>query len=221
MGIIYEHIGSLPQVLPKEEEQKWIMFYYQERDEKAREMLITHNLRLVGYVITKCFPNTGLEYEDLFSTGTIGLVRAVDTFVPSRGVQLNSYATYVIKNEILMLLRDLKRKRGAIVVSMEDPVNIGEKDKHEVSVQDCIADDSCVEDEVVDKMYESEKMKKINSFLAKIDKDKREVFEKLWGINGEEKTKQSDVAEEFGMSQSYVSRISAKIIRDLGRELKK
>ena len=221
MGIVYEHISSLPQALTKEEEQKWITLYDQERDEKAREKLITHNLRLVGYLITRYFPNTNIEFEELFSIGTVGLVKAVDSYVADKGVQLNTYISYVVKNEVYMALRGCKKAKGSIIVSLDEPINIGIKNNHEVTVEDFVADDTCVEEEVVGKMSQRENMKKINTILAKVDDRKRYVFEKLWGLNGHEETKQGVVAEEMGMSQSYVSRISASIINKLERDLKK
>lgn len=221
MGIVYEHIGALPQALTKEEEKKWITLYDQERDEKAREMLITHNLRLVAYVVSKNFSNTGIEFEELFSVGTIGLVKAVDTYVADKGVQLNTYISFVVKNEILMSLRSVRKKMGAIVVSLDEPINIDIKNNHDTTVENFVADDTCVEDEVVGKMALRDDMKKVNRILAKIDERKRGVFEKLWGINGEKETKQTEIAEQYGVSQSYVSRVNSSLIKDLGRELKK
>ena len=212
------YVNGLPKALTKEEEERNLKLYIFEKDEKAREMLINHNLRLVCHVVNSNFPCTNIEYEDLVSVGTIGLVKGVDSFHIDKRVKLATYLSICIKNEILMYMRGSAKSKKAIVVSMED-VCISNVQGDKLSFKEIIPDEVCLEDEVVGKMQNKEYMTKINAFLGSVDKEKKLVFEKLWGLNGYEKTRQAEVAHVTGLSQSYVSRINAKIIKDLNKEI--
>ena len=204
---------NLPPPLSKEEEEKAFEMLKTDFD-TARDMLITHNLRLVVYIAKK-FEATGIGIEDLISIGTIGLIKAVSTFSPDKNIKLATYASRCIENEILMFLRKANQYKSEI--SIEEPLNI-DWDGNELLLSDVLG----TEDDVVNESIESEAEKKLLlDSVAKLPERERFIMEKRFGlIDGKELT-QKEVADLIGISQSYISRLEKRIIKRLRRELEK
>ncbi len=204
---------NLPPPLTKEEEERAFEGLANASAE-ARDMLITHNLRLVVYIAKK-FESTGIGIEDLISIGTIGLIKAVNTFSPDKNIKLATYASRCIENEILMFLRKASQYRSEI--SIEEPLNI-DWDGNELLLSDVLGTD----DDVVNESIESEAEKKLLlESVAKLPERERFIMEKRFGlIDGKELT-QKEVADLIGISQSYISRLEKRIIKRLRRDLEK
>lgn len=177
-------------------------------DPEARNILIEHNLRLVVYIAKK-FESTGIGIEDLVSIGTIGLIKAVNTFCPTKNIKLATYASRCIENEILMFLRKSSQYRNDL--SIDEPLNI-DYDGNELLLSDILGTD----DDIVNKGIETEAEREIlRSAVAQLCDREREIMEMRFGlIDGKEKT-QKEVADCIGISQSYISRLEKKIIKKL------
>ncbi len=214
-GGVYYINGSdnLPPPLTKEEEERAFEGLANDRAE-ARDTLITHNLRLVVYIAKK-FESTGIGIEDLISIGTIGLIKAVNTFSTDKNIKLATYASRCIENEILMFLRKANQYRSEI--SIEEPLNI-DWDGNELLLSDVLGTD----DDVVNESIESEAERKLLlESVAKLPERERFIMEKRFGlIDGKELT-QKEVADLIGISQSYISRLEKRIIKRLRRDLEK
>lgn len=208
-GEVYYVNGSdtLPPPLTKEEETE-VFQRLLEDDVSARKKLITHNLRLVVYIAKK-FESTGIGIEDLVSIGTIGLIKAVNTFCPTKNIKLATYASRCIENEILMFLRKSSQYRNDL--SIDEPLNV-DYDGNELLLSDVLG----TEDDVVNKGIESETEREIlRGAVSELCEREREIMEMRFGlIDGKEKT-QKEVAEIIGISQSYISRLEKKIIKKL------
>lgn len=211
-----DYIGGndvLPPPLKKEEEEDLVGKLSTE-GEKVRNILIERNLRLVVYIARK-FENTGVAIEDLISVGTIGLIKAVNTFNPEKKIKLATYASRCIENEILMHLRSIK-KLGAEVY-LDDPIG-KDKDDNTVTLQEVLENnDKSIEDSVdlkfkVKKLYE--KMKEVLKLREKT------ILELRFGLDGNKPKTQNQIAEMMGISRSYVSRIETKAIDKLSKEFK-
>ncbi len=204
---------NLPPPLSKEEEEEAFAGLMQNSPE-ARDKLITHNLRLVVYIAKK-FESTGIGIEDLISIGTIGLIKAVNTFSPDKNIKLATYASRCIENEILMFLRKANQYKSEI--SIEEPLNI-DWDGNELLLADVLGTD----DDIVNENIESEAEKKLLlDSVAKLPDRERFIMEKRFGlVDGKELT-QKEVADLIGISQSYISRLEKRIIKRLRRELEK
>lgn len=204
---------TLPPPLSREEEQE-VFLKLEERDAEARNKLIVHNLRLVVYIAKK-FESTGIGVEDLVSIGTIGLIKAVNTFCPNKKIKLATYASRCIENEILMFLRKSSQYRNEL--SIDEPLNI-DYDGNELLLSDILGTD----DDVVNKGIESEAEREIlRGAVSELGDREREIMEMRFGlIDGKEKT-QKEVAEQIGISQSYISRLEKKIIKKLRIRLEK
>mgnify|MGYP004545696261 CR=1 FL=1 len=184
------------------------------QEEEAKSILIEHNLRLVVYIARK-FDNTGVGVEDLISIGTIGLIKAINTFNPVKNIKLATYASRCIENEILMYLR--RNSKTKMEVSIDEPLNV-DWDGNELLLSDSLGTDEDViyrdiEDEVDRKM--------LKKALAVLTPRERMIIELRFGLNsdsGEELT-QKEVADMLGISQSYISRLEKKIIKRLKREM--
>lgn len=204
---------NLPAPLSKEEEGK-VFKLLELQDERAKEILITHNLRLVVYIAKK-FESTGIGVEDLISIGTIGLIKAVNTFKPDKNIKLATYASRCIENEILMYLRKYSNQRGEL--SIDEPLNV-DWDGNELLLSDILG----TEGDTVNK--DLEKSVERNLVLDAIDKlNGREklIMKMRFGLlNGVEYT-QKQVAEQIGISQSYISRLEKRIIKKLKNDLEK
>ncbi len=204
---------TLPAPLTKEQEDEtFIMLKTDEH--KARERLIVHNLRLVVYIAKK-FESTGIGIEDLVSIGTIGLIKAVNTFCPNKNIKLATYASRCIENEILMFLRKSSQYKNEI--SIDEPLNI-DWDGNELLLSDILGTD----EDIVHIGIESESEKSILiETINKLPPRERNIMEMRFGIiTGKEKT-QKEVADIIGISQSYISRLEKRIIKKLKRELER
>jgi len=214
-GEVYYINGSdtLPPPLTKEEESE-VFERLIKNDPSAREMLIVHNLRLVVYIAKK-FESTGVGVEDLVSIGTIGLIKAVNTFRPNKNIKLATYASRCIENEILMYLRKSVQYKNEL--SIDEPLNI-DYDGNELLLSDIIGTD----EDIVNKGIESEAEREmLRNAVSSLGRREREIMEMRFGlVDGKEKT-QKEVAELIGISQSYISRLEKKIIKKLRVQLEK
>lgn len=180
-------------------------------DEEAKNILIERNLRLVAHVIKK-YEGTGEDVEDLISIGTIGLIKAINTFDESRGTRLATYAARCIENEVLMHLRNLKKTRAE--VSIYDPIGF-DKEGNEISLLDVLFADNDILETVDIKMQEEKIIQKMNV----LSRRERQVIEMRYGLFSGLKETQRDIAKKLGISRSYVSRIEKKAIGKLIKEL--
>ena len=196
------------------EEEKNYLEQMANGDEEARNILIESNLRLVAHVCKK-YSSTKVEQDDLISIGTIGLIKGINSFEPTKNVKLSTYVSRCIDNEILMHLRATK-KIGA-EVSLEDPIG-KDKDDNTVTLQDVLENsERNIEDEVDLKM----KIKKLYEKIKLVLKDREKlIIEMRFGLNGQKPKTQNQIAEMMGISRSYVSRIETKAIGKLAKEIK-
>ena len=210
---LYYIAGSqtLPPPLSQDEEEK-ILERLEENDEEARKILVERNLRLVVY-ISKKFENTGIDIEDLISIGTIGLIKAINTFNVSKNIKLATYASRCVENEILMYLRRSNKIKGEI--SIDEPLK-QDGDGNELLLSDILGTES----DITSKGLEDEVDKKLlNISMKKLEERERIIMELRFGfVNGNEKT-QKEVADMLGISQSYISRIEKKIIKKMKKEI--
>ena len=185
-------------------------------DQAARSSLIEHNLRLVVYIAKK-FDNTGVGVEDLISIGTIGLIKAINTFNPLKNIKLATYASRCIENEILMYLR--RNNKVKLEVSIDEPLNV-DWDGNELLLSDILGTD----ENVISKNLEDEVDRRLlRMALNKLSERERVIIEMRFGINtqdGKERT-QKEVADIMGISQSYISRLEKKIMKRLKKEIMK
>lgn len=202
---------TLPPPLSVKEEEE-VFSALANGDSAARDLLIVHNLRLVVYIAKK-FESTGVGLEDLISIGTIGLIKAVNTFCPTKKIKLATYASRCIENEILMFLRKATQYRGEI--SIDEPLNV-DWDGNELLLSDVLGTEADVVSREIE--YEAER-DALREAVASLGVREREIMEMRFGLaDGKEKT-QKEVAEAIGISQSYISRLEKKIIRKLRRQL--
>ncbi len=203
----------LPAPLEAEEEAECIE-NLEEEDGEARKKLIEHNLRLVVYIAKK-FDNTGIGVEDLISIGTIGLIKAINTFNPGKNIKLATYASRCIENEILMYLR--RNSKTKLEVSIDEPLNV-DWDGNELLLSDILGTD----EDLISKDIESEVERKLlGKAIEKLSGRERMIIEMRFGLNtagGEEMT-QKEVADRMGISQSYISRLEKKIMKRLKKEI--
>lgn len=202
---------SLPPPLEKEEEQQAVKAL-ENGDEDARSLLIERNLRLVVY-IAKRFENTGINIEDLISIGTIGLIKAVNTFNSSKKIKLATYASRCIENEILMYLRKINSQRSE--VSFDEPLNT-DWDGNELLLSDILGTD---EDEVCRPMEDDAERHMLMESLNALDERDRNIIMLRFGIPSGRELTQKEVADSMGISQSYISRLEKRIIDRLRREM--
>lgn len=212
---IYYIGGSevLPPPLTNEEETFLLEELGGENDLKVKSTLIEHNLRLVVYIARK-FENTGVNVEDLISIGTIGLIKAINTFKTDKNIKLATYASRCIENEILMYLR--RNNKTKAEVSIDEPLNI-DWDGNELLLSDILGTDV----DVIYRNIEDEVDKELlDEAMNKLTKRERKIMELRFGLigSGEEKT-QKEVADMLGISQSYISRLEKKIVNRLKKEI--
>lgn len=204
----------LPPPLEAEKENEMIMWLGTENEEKARKTLIEHNLRLVVYIAKK-FDNTGVGIEDLISIGTIGLIKAINTFKADKNIKLATYASRCIENEILMYLR--RNSKTKMEVSIDEPLNV-DWDGNELLLSDILG----TEEDAVSKDMETESEHKVlHKAVNRLPGRERMIVQMRFGIgtaDGEEKT-QKEVADLLGISQSYISRLEKKIMQRLKKEI--
>ncbi|MCB5373134.1 RNA polymerase sporulation sigma factor SigK [Amedibacillus dolichus] len=201
----------LPKPLEKEEEQA-ALIALEHGDEEARNTLIEHNLRLVVY-IAKRYETNPIFMEDLISIGSIGLIKAVNTFKRDKNIKLVTYASRCIENEILMFLR--KKSRRKLEVSFDEPLNI-DYDGNELLLSDILGTD----DDIVTKQFEREENKReLLKAMRGLKDRERQILQMRYGIEHEELT-QKDIAKRLGISQSYISRLEKRIIHKLKLQMK-
>ncbi len=202
---------ALPPPLSKDEEEE-LVNKLNNGDESIRSILIERNLRLVVYIARK-FENTGVYVEDLISVGTIGLIKAVNTFNPEKKIKLATYASRCIENEILMYLRRNSKIKAEI--SFYEPLNI-DWDGNELLLSDILG----TENDTVYNLIEDEVDKQLLLMALKNLNDREKEIVKLrFGLNGTREKTQKEVADMLGISQSYISRLEKKIIRRLKKEI--
>jgi len=185
-----------------------------EQSETARKKLIEHNLRLVVYIAKK-FDNTGVGVEDLISIGTIGLIKAINTFNPEKNIKLATYASRCIENEILMYLR--RNNKTKLEVSIDEPLNV-DWDGNELLLSDILGTD----EDVIYRDIETEVEKKLlNKAIEHLSGRERTIIELRFGINSKNDNEltQKEVADLLGISQSYISRLEKKIMKRLKKEI--
>ncbi|MCU6748745.1 MULTISPECIES: RNA polymerase sporulation sigma factor SigE [Lachnospiraceae] len=206
----------LPAPLDIEKENEVIQRLGSEYDQEAKKLLIEHNLRLVVYIAKK-FDNTGVGVEDLISIGTIGLIKAINTFDPMKKIKLATYASRCIENEILMYLR--RNNKTKLEVSIDEPLNV-DWDGNELLLSDILG----TEEDTIYKDLENEAERKLLvRAINKLSSREKMIIKMRFGLDnpeGKEKT-QKEVADLLGISQSYISRLEKKIMQRLKRELVK
>ncbi len=204
----------LPAPLEPEEEAEVIADLGTEYDSKAKSMLIEHNLRLVVYIAKK-FDNTGVGVEDLISIGTIGLIKAINSFDSGKNIKLATYASRCIENEILMYLR--RNNKTRMEVSIDEPLNV-DWDGNELLLSDILGTD----EDIIYRDLENEAEKNmLMKAVNRLSERERTIIDLRYGLNspdGNEMT-QKEVADLLGISQSYISRLEKKIIKRLRKEM--
>ena len=204
----------LPAPLESEEEEKMLSQLGTEKEESAKSTLIEHNLRLVVYIAKK-FDNTGVGVEDLISIGTIGLIKAINTFNPDKKIKLATYASRCIENEILMYLR--RNNKTRMEVSIDEPLNV-DWDGNELLLSDILGTD----EDVIYKGIEHEvECRLLGMAFSKLSKREQTIVMLRFGLkspDGQEKT-QKEVADLLGISQSYISRLEKRIMKRLKKEI--
>ena len=200
----------LPPPLTKEEEARVIasMSY----DESAGNILVEHNLRLVVYIAKK-FENTGTGIEDLISIGTIGLIKAINTFNAEKNIKLATYASRCIENEILMYIR--KNAGHRCEISIDEPLNV-DWDGNELLLSDVLGSE---EDEVGYEFEQREERRRVREAVASLPNREREIIEMRYGLGRQREMTQKEVADTLGISQSYISRLEKRIISELKEKI--
>ena len=201
---------ALPPPLSKDEEEKYVRNI--SADNEAKRVLIEHNLRLVVYIARK-FENTGVYVEDLISIGTIGLIKAINTFNHEKNINLATYASLCIENEKLMYLRKNQNQRSE--VSIDEPLNV-DWDGNELLLSDILGTDNDmtyrgIEDEV-DRML-------LATAMDKLSPREKQIMIMRFGLNNQKEKTQKEVADMLGISQSYISRLEKRIIKRLKKEI--
>ncbi len=203
---------SLPEPLTLEQEQI-LSEKLANGDEKAREQLIVHNLRLVVYIAKK-FENSGVNIEDLISIGTIGLIKAVNTFSPEKNIKLATYASRCIENEILMHLRKISSQK--MEISLDEPLNT-DWDGNELMLADVLGSDG---DEINREIEDEDEKRLLLKVIETLPPREKVIIDMRFGLSGEEELTQKQVADKLGISQSYISRLEKRIIKKIGNKLK-
>ncbi len=199
-----------PPLSPKDEAD--VIGMLSSEPEKARQMLIEHNLRLVVFIAKK-FENTGIGIEDLISIGTIGLIKAINTFKADKNIKLATYASRCIENEILMFIRKNGQIRSEL--SIDEPLSV-DWDGNELLLSDILCND---EASVFEDIEIEEEKKTVRSALGKLSERERIIISLRFGLNGTKERTQKEVAEMLGISQSYISRLEKRIIAELKEKL--
>jgi len=204
---------NLPPPLTKEEEET-VLNEIEQGKEGSKELLVTHNLRLVVYIARK-FENTGIGIEDLVSIGTIGLIKAVKTFRPSKKIKLATYASRCIENEILMYMRKTANQKNEM--SFDEPLNM-DWDGNELLLSDVLGSDSDVVNRNIEYQDEKNQLLKV---VSRLPERERQIMTMRFGLFGSKEFTQKQVADILGISQSYISRLEKRIIEKLKRELER
>lgn len=204
----------LPPPLTKDEENKIMQKIKNGEPKSVREPLITHNLRLVVYIAKK-FESSGICVEDLISIGTIGLIKAVNTFCPEKNIKLATYASRCIENEILMYLR--KNNQIKNETSIDEPLNV-DWDGNELLLSDVLGSDP---NSVADKIEQESECNLLRNAVDDLEERDRLIMQLRFGLAGKNEHTQKEVADSLGISQSYISRLEKRIIIHLKRDIEK
>lgn len=208
--VSYVKNNAFPQPLSAADEKKYLRLMAQ-GDAAARNKLIEHNLRLVAHIVKK-FENTGEEPEDLISIGTIGLIKAIESFSEGKGTKLATYAARCIENEILMHLRALKKTKKD--VSLHDPIG-QDKEGNEISLIDVL---KCEEEDIINTIQKAMELEKMNKYIDILDEREKEVIVGRYGLDLQKEKTQREIAKELGISRSYVSRIEKRALMKMFHE---
>ncbi|MEB6548014.1 RNA polymerase sporulation sigma factor SigK [Heyndrickxia sporothermodurans] len=208
--VSYVKNNAFPQPLSASEERKYLK-QMAGGDEEARNILIEHNLRLVAHIVKK-FENTGEDVEDLISIGTIGLIKAIESYSEGKGTKLATYAARCIENEILMHLRALKKTKKD--VSLHDPIG-QDKEGNEISLIDVLKSDT---EDVFDTIQLSMELEKVREYIDVLDIREKEVIIGRFGLDLQKEKTQREIAKELGISRSYVSRIEKRALMKMFHE---
>lgn len=207
--------GSFPKPLPQEEERECLTKYREQGDRDARDKLIRHNLRLVAHIVKK-YSSSGCDVDDLISVGSIGLIKAIETFKPEKNVALATFAARCIENEILMLLRSQKKYRGN--VSLNEPVGV-DRDGNELVLIDLI---SVKQKSVIDNVESKILTEKLMEIVKRVLSEREyEIICARYGLNGMQPETQREVAKRLKISRSYISCIEKKAISKIRDEVVK
>ncbi len=205
---------ALPAPLSPEKENYYLSMLNTEGREIAKRFLIEHNLRLVVYVARK-FENTGVNLEDLVSIGSIGLIKAINTFNVEKNIKLATYASRCIENEILMFLRKIHNQRTEI--SLNEPLNT-DWDGNELLLSDVLGTDG---DDIYKNIEDAVDKELLMLSVKKLSTREQEILTLRFGLSGKEEKTQKEVADLLGISQSYISRLEKRIIEKLKKEIRK
>ena len=213
-GEVYYIGGSdiLPPPLETQREARILEKLGTPEEKEAKSTLIEHNLRLVVYIATK-FDNTGVSVEDLISIGTIGLIKAINTFNPVKNIKLATYASRCIENEILMYLR--RNSKTKMEVSIDEPLNV-DWDGNELLLSDILGTDG---DTVNRELEQEVERSALRGLVSGLGEREQRIMRLRFGLDGGEERTQKEVADIIGISQSYISRLEKKIIRQLREEM--
>ena len=203
----------LPPPLKGEEEQK-ALEGLERGDEDAKQLLIERNLRLVVFIARR-FENTGINLEDMISIGTIGLIKAVDTYRTDRNIKLATYASRCIENEILMHIRKISNQKTE--VSLDEPINM-DYDGNELLLSDILGTD---EDMILRPMEDAVDLLLLRQAVKELPPREKEIVQMRFGLDGVKELTQKEVAEKMGISQSYISRLEKRIMLKLRKEILK
>lgn len=204
---------TLPPPLSNEEESELLRSFDSDKI-KVRETLIVHNLRLVVYIARK-FDTSTASVEDLISIGTIGLIKAVNTFCPEKNIKLATYASRCIENEILMYLRKNSSRAGEI--SIDEPLNV-DWDGNELLLSDVLGSEN---DDIGKSIEQDDEKRLLRSLINDLPKREKQIMEMRFGLSGFEELTQKQVADLLGISQSYISRLEKRIIGKLKKQFEK
>ncbi|HHY39463.1 MAG TPA: RNA polymerase sporulation sigma factor SigK [Clostridia bacterium] len=205
-----ENASSFPQPLSEEDEAKYLRLLRQ-GDRTAGNILVERNLRLVAHVVKK-FGNTDTDVDDLISIGTLGLMKAINTYDPEKGTKLATYAAKCIENEILMSLRQAKRARKEVY--LYEPIGT-DKEGNEITLMDVLRSDPDDVSDCVGCRFDKARLEEV---IKTLDKKERQVIEMRYGLRGQKRRTQREIARLLGISRSYVSRIEKKAVGRLARE---
>lgn len=209
--VSYISNNAFPQPLSEEEEAHYIGLL-QIGDDKARNVLVEHNLRLVAHIIKK-FEGTGEDNDDLISIGTIGLIKAINTYKSDKGTRLATYAARCIENEILMHLRSAKKTKGE--VSIHDPIGV-DREGNEISLIDVLGTEQDIVADTVELLHEQQRvLNKLDTLTTR----ERKVLIMRYGLFNTFRRTQKEIAKKLGISRSYVSRIEKKALEKLTKEI--
>jgi len=210
----YIENGIFPSKLNEQEEIELInSLFIKEKHDNAREKLILHNLRLVGHIAKK-YESKNDSYDDLISIGTIGLIKAIDTFSPNKEIKLATYASRCIENEILMVLRSNKKRNRDVLFSE----SVGQdKDGEEISLEEIINIES---DNTSDKFDKKERIKSLKKYLSVLDDKEYQIINLRYGLDGQGELTQKEIGKKYHISRSYVSRIEKRALIKLYQQFK-